>query len=157
MAHTNSTMHWTNIQQCPNPTRRNILWYGTGALWDLWEHPMPNYETSQGVIAGSKTHGPLARRLKLRVAHVPGMFSPPSRVSDPGMQHGMCVTHVPWCMPGSLTTGSFWSRWRGKHSRSMRNSQFYVTGKRPMRNWIQMSFRLPKFRSVIYPLRTYFV
>ena len=24
-------------------------------------------------------------------------------VSDPGMHHGMCVTHVPWCMPGSLT------------------------------------------------------
>ena len=27
-------------------------------------------------------------------------------VSDPGMQHGTCVTHVPWCMSGSLTRGS---------------------------------------------------
>ena len=26
-------------------------------------------------------------------------------VSDPGMYHGTCVTHVPWCMPGSLTCG----------------------------------------------------
>ena len=26
-------------------------------------------------------------------------------VSDPGMHHGTCVTHVPWCMPGSLTRG----------------------------------------------------
>ena len=26
-------------------------------------------------------------------------------VSDPGMHHGMCVTHVPWCMSGSLTRG----------------------------------------------------
>ena len=26
-------------------------------------------------------------------------------VSDPGMHHGTCVTHVPWCMPGSLTCG----------------------------------------------------
>ena len=26
-------------------------------------------------------------------------------VSDPGMQHGTCVTHVPWCMSGSLTRG----------------------------------------------------
>ena len=24
-------------------------------------------------------------------------------VSDPGMYHGTCVTHVPWCMSGSLT------------------------------------------------------
>ena len=26
-------------------------------------------------------------------------------VSDPGMHHGTCVTHVPWCIPGSLTCG----------------------------------------------------
>ena len=24
-------------------------------------------------------------------------------VCDPGMHHGTCVTHVPWCMSGSLT------------------------------------------------------
>ena len=28
-----------------------------------------------------------------------------SLVSDPGMHHGTCVTHVPWCMSGSLTRG----------------------------------------------------
>ena len=26
-------------------------------------------------------------------------------VSDPGMHHGTCVTHVPWCMWGWLTRG----------------------------------------------------
>ena len=26
-------------------------------------------------------------------------------VSNPGMHHGTCVTHVPWCMSGSLTLG----------------------------------------------------
>ena len=26
-------------------------------------------------------------------------------VSDPGMHHGTCGTHVPWCMSGSLTLG----------------------------------------------------
>ena len=26
-------------------------------------------------------------------------------VSDPGMHHGTCVTHVPWCMSGLLTHG----------------------------------------------------
>ena len=41
------------------------------------------------------------------------------------------VTH----MPGSLTSGFLWSRWRARrsrHSRRMRNPQFYVSGKRPM-------------------------
>ena len=83
-----------------------------------------------------KLHGPLARYVKLRVAHAPGMpgtFSPPSRISDPDMHHGTCVMHVPWCMPGSLTSGFLWSRWRWKrsrHSRCMRNMPFYVSGKR---------------------------
>ena len=26
-------------------------------------------------------------------------------VNDPGMHHGTCVTHVPWCLSGSLTRG----------------------------------------------------
>ena len=63
----------------------------------------------------SYSHGPLARYVKLRVAHVPGMpwtFSPQQRVKDPDMHHGTCVTHVPWCMTGSLTSGFIWSRWR---------------------------------------------
>ena len=66
-----------------------------------------------------KSHGPLARYLKLRVAHAPGTF----------------LTHVPWCRPGSLTSGLLWSRWQGKrswHSRRRHNPHFYVSGKRPM-------------------------
>ena len=51
----------------------------------------------------------------MRVVHAPrmkGTFSPSPRVSDPDMRHGTCVTHVPWCMSGSLNNGSLWSRWR---------------------------------------------
>ena len=83
--------------------------------------------------------GPLNRCIKLRVAPapvMPGTFPPPPRVTDPDMHHGTWVTHVPWCMPGSLTSGFLWSRWSGKrdrHSRRMRNPQCYVSGKRPMR------------------------
>ena len=81
-------------------------------------------------------HGSFARYVKLRVAHVrgmPGTFSPPSRVSDPDMHHGTCVTHQIKSklrvahvrgMPGALTSGFLWSRWREKrsrHSRRMRN------------------------------------
>ena len=90
------------------------------------------------------SNGPLAIYVKLRVVHAPGMprtFSPPSWISDPGMHHVTYVTHVPWCMPGSLTSGFLWSRWWGKrsrHSRRMHNPQFYVSGKRPMGHWIRL-------------------
>ena len=80
----------------------------------------------------------LARYVKLRVAHapgIPGTLSPPPRVSDPDMHHGTCVTRVTWCMPGSLTSCFLWSRWQRKqsqHSRRMSNPQLYVSGKRPI-------------------------
>ena len=83
-------------------------------------------------------HGPLIRYVKLWVVRaplMPGTFSPPPLVNDPDMHHGTYVTHVPWCMSGSLTSGFLWSSWRGKrsqHSQLLRNPQFYVSGKRPM-------------------------
>ena len=89
-------------------------------------------------VTMSWRHGPLARYVKSRVTHapgVPGTFSPPPWVSDPDMHHGTCVTHVPWCMPGSLTIGFLWSRWWGKrsrHSRRMCNPQSYISDKRPI-------------------------
>ena len=58
------------------------------SVWSKW--------AGEIVAAG---HGPLARYLRLRVVHAPGMpgtFA--SRVSDPDMHHGTCV------MSGSLTS-----------------------------------------------------
>ena len=58
--------------------------------------------------------GPLTRYVKLRDAHLPGMpvylfsrhrLQRNPLVSDPGMHHGTCITHVPWCMSGWLTRG----------------------------------------------------
>ena len=75
---------------------------------------------------------------KIAGAHAPGMpgtFSPSPQLNDPDMHHGTCVTHVPWCMPGSLPSGFLCNRRRGKrsrHSRRMRNLQFYVSGKKPI-------------------------
>ena len=94
---------------------------------------------------------------KIGVAHAPGMpgtFSPPLRVSDPDMHHGTCVTHVPWCMPGLLTSGFLWSQWRRKrsrHSRRMRNPQFYISGKRPMETF-SASLTFVKKSSIDSPL-----
>ena len=74
---------------------------------------------------------PLARYVKLQDVHGPGMpgtFSPLPRVSDPDMHHGTCVTHLPWCMLGSLTSGFLWRLGkRSRHSRRTHNPQFYVS------------------------------
>ena len=105
--------------------------------WQLWDAVLQASCESPYMEMWS-LHRPLTRYVKLRVVHAPGMpgtFSPPPRVSDPDMHHGTCVTHIPWCMSGSLTSGFLRSRWRGKrsrHSRCMRNQQFYVSGKRPI-------------------------
>ena len=102
-------------------------------------------------MAGSTQHGPLTRYTKVWVAHAPimlGTFSPPPRVSYSDMHHSTCVTHVQWCMPGSLTSCFLWSQWWGKrsrHSRRMRNPQFCLSGKRSMEitalsDWIGYKF-----------------
>ena len=54
------------------------------------------------LILRSGTSRP-SRYVKLRFAGAPGMFSRKPLVNDPGMHHGTCVTHEPWCMSGSLT------------------------------------------------------
>ena len=83
-----------------------LIIYSVVPLYDI--HSKPKYLLQT-------PHRTLARYVKLRIAHAPGMpgtFSQPPRVSDPDMHHGTCVMHVPWCMPRSLTIGVIWSRWR---------------------------------------------
>ena len=125
-----------------------FLWHGNlnwFALYPSWEttsylKPCQQIVTIRRFQCATNAahHGPLARYAKSRVAHasgVPGTFSSPPWVSDPDMHHGTCVTHVPWCVPGSLTSGFIWGRWRRKrsrHSQRMRNSQSYLPGKRPV-------------------------
>ena len=48
-------------------------------------------------------------------------------VSNPGIHHGTCVTHVPWCMSGLLTSGG---RETFPAFSVHAQSQFYVSGKR---------------------------
>ena len=48
-------------------------------------------------------HGPLTKYAKLRVAYMRQECETKPPVNDPGMHHNTCVTHVPWCMSGSLT------------------------------------------------------
>ena len=94
------------------------------------------------IITSISIHGPLTRYVKLRVAYAPGMpgtFSPPptskettcelSRHASRHVRHARAVMHIGIANP----------RWRGKrsrHCRCMRNTQFYGSGKRPMRRKI---------------------
>ena len=66
-------------------------------------------------------------------------FQRKSLVSDPGMHHGTCVTHVSWCMSGSLTCGD------GKTFPAFpahAHQQFCVSGKTPVVRYFTFDFAL---------------
>ena len=101
-------------------------------------------------------HGPLTRYAELRAAHasgMPGMFSPPPtsketaswrfRHASRHVRHARAVMHVGIANPQ-------WHGKRSRHSRRIRNSQLYVSGKRAIhfRSWYKSCVRpssLPKF------------
>ena len=121
---------------------RGVFPYKTFESWHICDWVCMQHVTSGCSISRSHgcAHGPLARYVKITVCACAGNVFPPPRVSNPDMHHGACVTHVPWCTPGSLTTGVLWIRWRGKrfrHNRRMRRPQFYLSGKRPMERILQ--------------------
>ena len=65
-----------------------------------------------------------------------------------------CVTHVPWCMPGSLTICLLWSRGlrkRSQHSPCMHKPEFYVSGKRPMAPSSCIVFKIVISYSIDFP------
>ena len=51
-------------------------------------------------------------------------------VSDPSMHHGTCV-YARAVMHAGIANLRWWGK-RSRHSRRLRNPQFYVSGKRPM-------------------------
>ena len=64
-----------------------------------------------------------------------GNVLPTAWVNDPDMHHGTCVTHVPWCMSGSLTNGFLLKSVAGKKFSafpSHAQPSILLTGKRPM-------------------------
>ena len=85
------------------------------ALSTLSQLATSNTFPPTGLITCYNNYGPLARYVKLQIAHTPGMpgtSSPPPRLAIP-----TCMTHVPWCRPVSLTSSFLWSRYWGKYSR----------------------------------------
>ena len=146
-------------------------WQNNGEAGDLRRHPV-HYDVNvmwalggigfRCVRQNKAKHVALAwascQIRKIAGAHargMPGTFSPSPQVSDFDMHHGTCVTHVPWCMAGSLTSGFLWKRRRGKLSRlsrRMRNLQFYVSGKRP----IEAETKWPPFNKNVWILIRFF-
>ena len=96
-------------------------WDGMKEIWapSPYKDRLPSYGDShfedKTVMRSSYLeHGPLTRCVKLWFAyarrecreHFPNRWlQRKTLVSDPGMHHGTCVTHMPWCMSGSLTRG----------------------------------------------------
>ena len=118
------TLAWCYVSGCS--TSPKIIFNATRLKINSIEDPL-------------KYHGPLTRYVRLRVANAPG-YRDRYRVS---------MTNLPWCILGSLTSGFLWSRWRGKrshYSRRMRNTQFYISGKRPI-GW---NIRVPDFQGSCY-------
>ena len=120
--HIQRTPQWLFYVECNHWNGNVILMkvslltaYDCTGRCQIWHND--NFRGCQSMqLRHNDLYGPLARYVKLRVAHAPGMtgtFSPPPRISDSNMHRGTFVTHVPWCMPGSLTIGFHWSRWRG--------------------------------------------
>ena len=87
------------------------------------------FPTTGVILRQVQYHGPLTRYIKLRVALAPGMpgkFSPPPTSNETaGYRDARAVMHVGIVNPRFLGK-------RSRHSRRMRNPQFYVSGKRPI-------------------------
>ena len=121
---------WTTIFYPLRDKRRNenisdrnifrcfVFWLATYILsvlfrvWQQYNHTLPRYSSGAHIW-----HGPLTRYVKLLVPHAAGKaitFSQSTQVGDPNIHHITWFTHVPWCLPGSLTSGFLRSRRRGK-------------------------------------------
>ena len=127
------------INNCQHNTHSRLLSIERAdwpKLFDMFEAHVANTRQRQLPVK-SLCHEPFTRYMKLRVAHAPGkpgIFSPPptskettsqrSRHASRHVRRARTVVHVGIANP----------RWRGKrsrHSRRMRNPQFYASGKRP--------------------------
>ena len=78
-----------------------ILCRNSSGIYPMHKHSVSSLKPCTGSslfeadVLQTDPHGPLTRYVKLRVPLVIGT----------GMHHGTCVTHVPWCMSGTLTRG----------------------------------------------------
>ena len=116
----------------------------------IWPgHQWADCSISLSRTGHARSHGPLDRYIKLRVRMRRECREHFPRVSDRDMHHGTCVTHMPWCMPESLTSGIFWKSAVGENvpgipgACTTRNFTYLVRG--PWYGVINMSHNSPCF------------
>ena len=73
-----------------------ISWWGSLLI--------PPYSTTMGLLSDTQ-NCVLRMRRECRERFPRDRLHRKPLVGDPSMHHGTCVTHVPWCMSGSLTRG----------------------------------------------------
>ena len=78
-----------------------MFWLCKG-LWHLSHHGIELL--AMGLLADTYNCG-LRMRREYRERFLRHQLQSITQVSDPGMHHGTCVMHVPWCMSGSQTCG----------------------------------------------------
>ena len=111
---------WVNNREAGDLRRHRAYYDVTVLIGNNQDFcPWCDFENYSFKIAAVSLRGQWAfcQIRKIAGVHAPGMpgtFSSSLQVSDLDMHHGTCVTHVPWCMPGSLTSGFLWNRRRGK-------------------------------------------
>ena len=85
--------HSYNYRECDIYSLTHFLW----GMFYMYQCPWTSYQIRK--ITGCACAGNAGNVFPRR------WFQRKPLVSDHGMHHGTCVTHVPWCMSGSLTCG----------------------------------------------------
>ena len=94
LGHNELKLPW-NINMCGRKNSPSLIWY-----WPL----IASLSLAMGLLPDTKNYG-LRIRQECRERLPRHRLQRKSLVSDPVMHHGTCITHVPWCMSGSLTRG----------------------------------------------------
>ena len=76
--------------------------WSRGGSGDVYRRPVDSL--TMGLLPDTFNYG-LRMRRECRESSPRHRLQKKRLVSDPGMHYGTCVTHVPWCMSGSLTSG----------------------------------------------------
>ena len=90
-----------NCKTCSHETHKDTRYLSIRRIFDTHFRPQ-NWRIMS--CMWFELHGPLTGIRRECREHFPRrLLQRKPLVSDPGMHHGTCVTHVPWCMSWSLT------------------------------------------------------
>ena len=89
----------------PNNSANNTVDSITCMGNNTWNNPIPKCEGKSMGLLPDTQNCRLRMRRECRECFPRHRRQGKTLISDPGMHHGTCVRHVPWCMSESLTRG----------------------------------------------------